>query len=76
MWWVLLGTAVALGGGAVVWLGAWVQRRGWVNFRGGSPGGGAGALGAFQQLVEPQARHVYRVKDERPRPGADAGGPG
>jgi hypothetical protein len=71
MRWLLIAAGLA-----AVWrLAVWMQRRGWVNFRGGSPGGGAGALGALQQAVEPQSRHVYRMKHEKPRPGADAGEP-
>jgi hypothetical protein len=73
--WTLIGLAAAAGLAAVARLGAWMQRRGWVNFRGGSPGGGAGALGAFQQVVEPQSRHVYQMRQEKPPAGPDAGAP-
>lgn len=69
MRWLLIAAGLA----GLAWLAAWMQRKGWVSIRGGSPGGGAGALGALQQVIEPQTRHVYQMKQEKPRPGADAG---
>ncbi len=48
----------------------WMQRRGWIRWRkppahptGG--GGMGGVLTEFQQLVEPQVRHVIQDRDER-----------
>jgi hypothetical protein len=51
-------------------LALWMQRRGWIRWRKPSPratGGGAmsGLLTEFQQLVEPQVRHVIEDREER-----------
>lgn len=51
-------------------LALWMQRRGWIRWRkpaaGASGGGGmAGLLTEFQQLVEPQVRHVREDREER-----------
>ena len=48
----------------------WMARRGWIYWR-KSPtpssggGGAAGLLTEFQQLVEPQVRHVIEDREER-----------
>jgi hypothetical protein len=51
-------------------LALWMQRRGWIRWRkptapatGG--GGMTGLLTEFQQLVEPQVRHVIEDKEGR-----------
>jgi hypothetical protein len=51
-------------------LALWMQRRGWIHWRKPAPratggGGMAGLLTEFQQLVEPQVRHVIQDKEER-----------
>ena len=51
-------------------LALWMQRRGWIRWRKPVPpatggGGMAGLLTEFQQLVEPQVRHVVEDKQER-----------
>lgn len=51
-------------------LALWMQRRGWIRWRKPSSrptGGGAiaGVFTDFQQLVEPQVRHVIEDRDER-----------
>jgi hypothetical protein len=51
-------------------LGLWMQRRGWIRWRKPSPratggGGMSGLLTEFQQLVEPQVRHVIEDREER-----------
>ena len=47
----------------------WMARRGWIHWRrtpARSAGGGmAGVLTEFQQLVEPQVRHVIEDREER-----------
>jgi hypothetical protein len=49
----------------------WMERRGWIYWRkekrADGPGGGgtAGLLTEFQQLVEPQVRHVIQDREER-----------
>jgi hypothetical protein len=51
-------------------LALWMQRRGWIRWRKPSPratggGGMSGLLTEFQQLVEPQVRHVIQDREER-----------
>ena len=51
-------------------LALWMQRRRWIRWRKPTPppaggGGTAGLLTQFQQLVEPQVRHVIQDRDER-----------
>ena len=51
-------------------LALWMQRRGWIHWRKPAPratggGGMAGLLTEFQQLVEPQVRHVIEDREER-----------
>ena len=51
-------------------LALWMQRRGWIRWRKTAPpptggGGMAGLLTEFQQLVEPQVRHVIEDREER-----------
>ena len=54
-------------------VGASMERRGWIYWRkrrppaGGGPGGGglSGVLTDFQQIVEPQVRHVIEDREER-----------
>jgi hypothetical protein len=51
-------------------LALWMQRRGWIHWRKPAPrptggGGTAGLLTEFQQLVEPQVRHVIEDREER-----------
>ena len=54
-------------------LACWMQRRGWIHWRmpaansrsAGGGGGMAGLLTQFQQLVEPQVRHVIEDREER-----------
>src|SRR5678816_3188855 len=51
-------------------LALWMQRRGWIRWRKPSPpttggGGMSGLLTEFQQLVEPQVRHVIEDREER-----------
>jgi hypothetical protein len=51
-------------------LGLWMQRHGWIRWRKPAPrptggGGMAGLLTEFQQLVEPQVRHVIEDREER-----------
>ena len=51
----------------------WMERRGWIYWRKRQPGvargaGGGGLSGVltdFQQLVEPQVRHVIEDREER-----------
>jgi hypothetical protein len=48
----------------------WLQRRGWIRWRKPAPpptggGGMAGLLTGFQELVEPQVRHVIQDREER-----------
>lgn len=51
-------------------LALWMQRRRWIRWRKPSPrttggGGMSGLLTEFQQLVEPQVRHVIEDREER-----------
>ena len=51
-------------------LALWMQRRGWIRWRkpAARPSGGGGMSGLlteFQQLVEPQVRHVIEDREER-----------
>jgi hypothetical protein len=51
-------------------LALWMQRRGWIHWRKPTPratggGGMTGLLTEFQQLVEPQVRHVIEDREER-----------
>ena len=49
----------------------WMERRGWIYWRKEKPannsggGGMTGLLTEFQQLVEPQVRHVIEDREER-----------
>lgn len=65
---ILLAIAIALG--PLDQLALWMQRRGWIRWRKPAPpptggGGMAGLLTEFQQLVEPQVRHVIEDREER-----------
>lgn len=53
-------------------LALWMERRGWMYWRKRKPapgrgtgGGMSGLLTDFQQLVEPQVRHVIQDREER-----------
>ena len=54
----------------------WMERRGWVNLRSGSARGVASGLGVIGAIYDPPAKHVLRVRDERPRPAAPGDPPG
>ena len=61
---MLLGIAALF---AVDRLGCWMERRGWIYWRkrerkGG--GGMSGVLSEFQQLVEPEVRHVIEAREQ------------
>jgi hypothetical protein len=50
-------------------LGLWMERRGWIYWRkrkpsGGGGGGMSGLLTEFQQLVEPEVRHVIEAREQ------------
>lgn len=67
---VFIIAAVAIAAVLLDQLALWMQRRGWIRWRKPAPpatGGGAmaGLLTEFQQLVEPQVRHVIEDKQER-----------
>lgn len=76
---------VTLGAVAVLFLldrlALGMERRGWIYWRKRKPTGGggmAGVLSEFQQLVEPQVRHVAEDREERRvlrRSDRGAGGP-
>jgi hypothetical protein len=51
-------------------LALWMQRRGWIRWRNPAPratggGGMRGLLTEFQQLVEPEVRHVVEDREGR-----------
>jgi hypothetical protein len=62
---------VALALGTLDRSALWMERRGWIYWRkrkpdrGAGGGGMAGLLTEFQQLVEPQVRHVIEDREER-----------
>jgi hypothetical protein len=50
-------------------LALWMERRGWIYWRkrrpsGGGGGGISGLLTGFQQLVEPEVRHVIEAREQ------------
>ena len=56
-------------------LGLYLERRGvleYMNFKGG---GGAG-YNPLQEMIEPQARHVVQVEEQRVREDDEGGAPG
>ncbi|MFO0848678.1 MAG: hypothetical protein U0871_09010 [Gemmataceae bacterium] len=66
--WLFLGGLVLAGVGFVLAL-KWMERRGWVRLS-GSVGGVAGGMKAVREVVEPPARFIERVAEDKPRPSA------
>jgi len=61
---LVLGVVAALSG--LDRLGLWLEARGWLSYRKKKPSSSpASCLVAMQQLVEPGARHVVQLKQER-----------
>ncbi len=54
-------------------LGLYLERRGVLDYS-GSKGGGGAAYNPLQELVQPQARHVVEVEEQR-EVGEQEGGP-
>jgi hypothetical protein len=48
-------------------LGLWMERRGWIYYRHRSPrgGGSGGGFVALQEILEPPARHVFHITEQR-----------
>ncbi|HEY2586994.1 MAG TPA: hypothetical protein VGI81_14710 [Tepidisphaeraceae bacterium] len=57
----------------------WMEARGWIYWRRVKPKGGGGVaagLTAFQQLIEPQVRHVIEEREGRLAAERDRSSPG
>jgi hypothetical protein len=57
--------ALLVGGVGVYLLGAWAQRRGWVNFRAAGSGMTAGIAEAGR-VLDPPTEHVQTAREELP----------
>jgi hypothetical protein len=52
-----------------------LHRLGVLDYSGSKSGGGGGGYNPLQEMIEPQARHVVQVEEQRVRDD-DEGGPG
>ncbi len=67
MWLILVGTPLALLGVLFLIdrLGVWAERRGWIYWRKPRPKTvGRAVLGALQEIVEPEIRHVIEATEQ------------
>ena len=63
----LLVTVVLLGLYALHRLALWLESRGQLFYLHRKPSGGHNPLRAFQDIVEPNVKHVYQMKEQKKR---------
>jgi hypothetical protein len=67
IWIILLGAPLVFLGALFVIdrLGVWAERRGWIYWRKARPKTmGRAVLGAMQEFVEPEVRHVIEAQEQ------------